>query len=111
MVGRLGAQLQAVQTQLAQAAGVPPQNPALSPVTAYHQNLFQPALTPLLLGARNPFANPYASPLVRIAAPIVNDPFNPTRLLSPSLLGLRSPRISQYGQVVPPLPYPYANEP
>ena len=38
-------------------------------------------------------------------------PFNPTRLLSPSLLGLRSPRISQYGQVVPPLPYPYANEP
>ena len=110
-VEKLGAQLHQVGAKLAQAADVPQQKPGVPPTTNYLQALMQPTLTPLLAGARNPLANPYASPLMRIAAPIVADPYNPARLLSPGLLGLRSPRISQYGQVVPPLPYPFALEP
>ena len=90
-------------------SGKPPHN--LPPTLAYYRALQFPMTTPLLLGLSNPLANPYTNPLVRIATPVVSDPANPARLFHPSLQGLRSPRITQFAQAVPPLPYPFYNEP
>ena len=107
----IGEQLIKQQNALGEAAGAPRPPDADSPTMAYMRQLMMPMTTPLLLGLNNPMSNLYTSPLVRSAAPIVANPYNPMGLLSPSLLGLRSPRISQYGTAVPPLPYPYYNEP
>ena len=90
-------------------SGKPPDH--LPPTLAYYRALQFPMTTPLLLGLSNPLANPYTNPLVRIATPVVSDPANPARLFHPSLQGLRSPRITQFAQAVPPLPYPFYNEP
>ena len=90
-------------------SGKPPDH--LPPTLAYYRALQFPMTTPLLLGLANPLANPYTNPLVRIATPVVSDPANPARLFHPSLQGLRSPRITQFAQAVPPLPYPFYNEP
>ena len=78
---------------------------------AYLNQLMFPMQTPLMLGLQNPLANPYTNPLMKIGMPIVLDPFNPARLFNPQLLGLRSPRITQHSTAIPPLPYPFYNEP
>ena len=109
-IDSVGRQLKVSIDALRRGAGAQPM-PDMTPRNTYLNTLLYPSQTAMMAGLQNPLSNPYTNPLMKIAMPAVMDPFNPWHLFSPQFLGLRSPRITQHSQAIPPLPYPFANEP